>query len=69
MRDLYQVVKNMNIYTEEGVKIIKEAFEVISRIEKGMSKEDVTIISNFAEEMPYEFQEMIREKEREMYGI
>lgn len=69
MRGIYQVVKQMNIFTEEGVKIIEEAFEVVSRIEKGLSKEDITIITNFADEFPYEFQEMMREKERELYGI
>jgi hypothetical protein len=69
MRDLYEVVKQMNIFTPEGVTIIEEAYEVISRIEKGLSKDDITIINNFADEFPYEFQEMMREKERVMHGI
>ncbi|MDY7043634.1 hypothetical protein RVS70_05385 [Virgibacillus sp. M23] len=69
MRDLYQVVKEMNIYTKEGVKIINEAYEVVRRIDKELSKDDITIITNFADEFPYEFQEMMREKEREMHGL
>ncbi|MED3792396.1 hypothetical protein P4571_08065 [Niallia alba] len=69
MRELHEVIKNMNIYTEEGVELIERAYEVVSKIDKGLSKEDITIITNFADEMPYEFQEMMREKERVMYGI
>ncbi|MEM4994913.1 hypothetical protein WKH56_20325 [Priestia sp. SB1] len=69
MRDLYEVVSQMNIYTQEGVKIIEEAYEIISRLDQGLSKEDITIMTNFADEFPHEFQALMREKERHMYGI
>ncbi|MEK4824579.1 hypothetical protein NSS71_08470 [Niallia sp. FSL W8-0951] len=48
---------------------MRELYEVVSRIDKGLSKEDITTIINIADEMPNEFQEMMREKERVMYGL
>jgi len=69
MRELYQVVKEMNIYTKQGVDLIEEAYNIVNTIDKGLTKEGITILTNFADEFPYEFKELMREKERVMHGI
>lgn len=58
---------NLSIYTGEGKQMIFEAYDVIQRIDKGLSKEDITIINNFLDTNLYAGMVFLREKEYEMH--
>lgn len=68
MRSLDKLV-DVSKFTEKGLSELREAYDVISRMDKGLSAMDITIITNVCETNLYAFYSMLRAKEAEMHGV
>lgn len=67
MRKVEKVIE-MDKFTDKGRQRVTEAYEVISKLDKGLTKDEITILNNFLDEFLFEGVALLREKEYEVHG-